>query len=263
MKKFKTGFSLAEVLIALAIVSVIATMGFSIAKRGIERSYDMYIYTGYKSLVDAIAYVNTKGINANENQSEFFSELTKVLDAKYSVNSGAKILKNKNGVEYQFRGGSSSGHYRSFDIHFIVPTSAFNESGTTQNRISFLLKYYYTPDNLNIVLPQIGQVYYPTGDVSFGIAHSISKDISTRKDLLPAYIDDGVVGRSIGGSFNPKTYYSLKEAYCKSTLQFTKEDGSKEKLPAGAFPWNCSDVSNTNSIEGTLQLENPRKLSAF
>ena len=53
-KKIKQGFSLAEVLIALAIISVIATMGFSIAKKGIADAYQGYYYSGYLGLDTAL-----------------------------------------------------------------------------------------------------------------------------------------------------------------------------------------------------------------
>ena len=53
-KKVKSGFSLAEVLIALAIISVIATMGFSIAKKGIANAYQGYYYAGYQGMDSAI-----------------------------------------------------------------------------------------------------------------------------------------------------------------------------------------------------------------
>ena len=61
MKKIKTGFSLAELLIGLVIAAIIATMGMSIAKKGIENSYDAYIYTGYKGITDAITEANANG----------------------------------------------------------------------------------------------------------------------------------------------------------------------------------------------------------
>ena len=263
MKKFKTGFSLAELLIVLAIVSVIAIMGFSMAKRGIERAYDMYIYTGYKGLIDAIAFANTKNITASNDQTEFFTELASILDAQYINNENVHTIRNKNGIEYQFRGGLPGGQYQDFVIHFIVPRSSFIEDNAVQNRIAFLLRYYFTPNNLNIILPQIGQVYYPKADGSYGIAHSVSIDLPNRKDLLPFYIDDGESGRTINGGYNSKTYYSIREAYCKSTLRFTTANGSLEKFPNGSFAWDCNGISGTNSINGSIQIENPRKISAF
>lgn len=62
MKKLKKGFSLAELLIALGIVAVIATMGFTISKQGIENAYNQYFYTGYKGIYDAITAASNDGL---------------------------------------------------------------------------------------------------------------------------------------------------------------------------------------------------------
>jgi prepilin-type N-terminal cleavage/methylation domain-containing protein len=61
MKRFKTGFSLAEVLLTLAIVSIIATIGFTMSRKGIEKAYNGYIYNGYNSLTIAIAEAKARG----------------------------------------------------------------------------------------------------------------------------------------------------------------------------------------------------------
>ena len=53
MKKFKIGFSLAEILVCVAIIAVVATLGFSITKQSVARSYDLYIYNGYVSILNA------------------------------------------------------------------------------------------------------------------------------------------------------------------------------------------------------------------
>ena len=55
MKKLtQKGFSLAEILIALAIISVISTLGFSIAKKGIEDAYQGYFFSGYNGMYTAL-----------------------------------------------------------------------------------------------------------------------------------------------------------------------------------------------------------------
>ena len=63
MKKLtQKGFSLAEILIALAIISVISTLGFSIAKKGIEDAYQGYFYTGYNGLYTALSIAKEKDV---------------------------------------------------------------------------------------------------------------------------------------------------------------------------------------------------------
>lgn len=58
MKNMKNGFSLAEVLIAVTIAAIIGTLGFTIAKKGIARAYDRYVYTGYYALDIALKDAN-------------------------------------------------------------------------------------------------------------------------------------------------------------------------------------------------------------
>lgn len=266
MKKLKKGFSLAEVLIVLAIVSVIATMGFSIAKRGIERAYEGFIYTGYDSLNDAIAYVNAKDITASEEVS-FFTEMAKVLNAEYQEVEGHHILKNKNGVEYRFDGPNITGDYTlDYTVYLTVPAPSHHIGNNVYNKSTYLLKYFFTSEDLNIILPVDGNVYAPINDNDFAINNDlnyIARDLPNRKDLLPYYIDDGIAGHVIAGTYYPKTYYSLREAYCISNLHFKDSDGNSQKLPAEVLSWDCSDIARTNSIAGTIKLENPRKLRAF
>lgn len=261
MKKLKKGFSLAEVLIVLAIVSVIATMGFSIAKRGIERAYDMFIYTGYDSLNDAIAYVNTKSITATEENS-FFIELAKVLDAEHQVVAGYHILKNKNGIEYRFDGPNITGDYTlDYTVFLTVPAPSYQFANNMFNKSTYLLRYFFTPEDLNIVLPVDDNVYTPAGAINADL--NFARGLPNRKDLLPYYIDDGIVGRVIEGTYHRKTYYSLREAYCISDLHFKDKDGNLQKLPPNTVSWNCNDIANSNSVRGTIILENPRKLRVF
>ena len=53
-KIVKNAFSIAEILISLTIVSIVASMGFSIAKKGIADAYQGYFYTGYVGLDTAL-----------------------------------------------------------------------------------------------------------------------------------------------------------------------------------------------------------------
>lgn len=269
MKNFiKKGFSLSEILIALGIVSVVAVMGFSIAKRGIDRAYDMYIYTGYKTLVDSVAYLNTKEITADNDV--FFEELAKLLDTEDEGVGGSHILVNKNGVEYHFINPMiTDGYFKSYEVYFVVPTSSFSIQGTIYNKIMFQLLYYYTPGGVNIIIPEHDRVYYLQNGESYSeITEEQAPDknamsLLNRKDLLPYYIDNGLRGRYIEGTYYPKTYYSFREAYCRSDLSFKNEITEvTQKVPSRAS-WNCNDINGVNSDPGSIILENPRKLRPF
>ena len=76
MKKNKKGFSLAEILLTLGIIAVIATLGFTATKKSIDNAYNLYIYTGYKGLTDAIFNANYKGLKIADarTDSESFLE---------------------------------------------------------------------------------------------------------------------------------------------------------------------------------------------
>ena len=81
MKKTK-GFSLAEVLIALAIVSIIATLGFTIAKKGIEDAYNLYIYTAYSSMQKVIIDANKRGDGAENNYDNFVKRIISTFSSE-------------------------------------------------------------------------------------------------------------------------------------------------------------------------------------
>ena len=249
MKKIKCGFSLAEVLIAMAIISVIATMGFTITKNSIARAYDMYIYTGYKGISDAIAdaEANDFGLKDGSISSNFKTHIINLLDAK----EDGGYIKAPNGVWYKF------GPYGSKKDTTVTPNKTY---------------YYYvmemkTPTKKKIVGNNITTkettcfAYIPEKEYKIlipfeggGKCTPTIQTLNLRMDLLPFYIDDGFVGRyapsSSGAmSYHPKTYYSASEATCRAHGSLTMPDGK---------PLNsCSGNSNTN--KGTVRIENPRK----
>ena len=83
MKKFLKGFSLAELMIVVVIISIIATMGIRISRRGVENAYNYYIYNGYKSLETAINNAVSKKGDACFNNNNSFSDdcLNEIKDA--------------------------------------------------------------------------------------------------------------------------------------------------------------------------------------
>ena len=86
MKKFKIGFSLAEILVCVAIIAVVATLGFSITKQSVARSYDLYIYNGYVSILNAFnelliqtEYSENKNTNPLTEDSNTASKFSKEI----------------------------------------------------------------------------------------------------------------------------------------------------------------------------------------
>lgn len=112
MKKLtQKGFSLAEILIALAIISVISTLGFSIAKKGIEDAYQGYFYTGYNGLYTALSIAKedyyTNPPNSDKNLSSYVKAQHFVKHVKKILNltetPGTDEATAPNGVKYTFK----------------------------------------------------------------------------------------------------------------------------------------------------------------
>ncbi|MBO5737806.1 prepilin-type N-terminal cleavage/methylation domain-containing protein [bacterium] len=116
MKRFKTGFSLAEVLLTLAIVSIIATIGFTMSRKGIEKAYNGYIYNGYNSLTIAIAEANARGfafngVNLGDPEAE------KQTDEKYGFcNAVEDVLRTRPANQTAFVGYNIANVFKQFLI---------------------------------------------------------------------------------------------------------------------------------------------------
>ena len=121
MKKDKKGFSLAEILLTLGIVAVIATLGFTATKRSIDNAYNLYIYTGYKGLTDAIFNANYKGLKIedtnNDNSKKFLNEIASTLNAEINNTE----IDAPNGVSYIFNFSATPTDPKYHTITFIVP----------------------------------------------------------------------------------------------------------------------------------------------
>ena len=249
MKKIKNGFSLAEVLIAMAIISVIATMGFTITKNSIARAYDMYIYTGYKGISDAIAdaEANDFGLKDGTISSNFKTHIINLLDAKEE----GGYIKAPNGVWYKFGTIGSltttdtppqKFYYYFLEMKTPAKKKVVGNTITTKETTCFA----YMPEReYKILVPFEG-----TGT---SCRPTIEK-LYNRMDLLPFYIDDGFVGRyapsSSGAmSYHPKVYYSSLEATCRAYGQILILNHSTPPCPSGS----------SKAQPGTVRPENPRK----
>ena len=79
-KNIKKGFTLAELLISIAIISIISTMGIVISKKGMDKAYDYYVYNSYKSISSAIGDAISNGYSYDITNVEF----TKYLQSLFS-----------------------------------------------------------------------------------------------------------------------------------------------------------------------------------
>lgn len=258
MKTNKSGFSLAEVLIALAIVSIIATMAFTISKRGIERAYQQYVYTGYTGISDAISDAKTNGLEFeydNVNESDAIEHILKIFsvdDSNVSKPGGDSIqFTAPNNIEYKIwtvgdngEDSDSASFSPYYYIEMKVPTVK-TSSGKTRETICLS---YAPKEEYGVLVPFQGN-----GDKCTTTIESIQD----RQDLLPFYIDNGKLGTRIENSTNKveytaRKYYSFKQAACK--LYGDISTISKEL--------NCTGVSTSNvePASGALRVANPRKI---
>lgn len=254
MKKYKKGFSLAEVLIAIAIISVIATLGFTAAKKSIENSYNLYIYTAYKGLVDIITDAGVNGLSLGADLDSLasqrcFEHMAEALNGEYTRVIGRHTITAPNEVSYEFveMGFPAAATFRFHRINMTVPYKKFtNNNGDIFNQLLFRLDYYYQPVEFTAIIP-------------FGVeVRGSGIDLINRRDILPFYIDDGQVGRIINGFYRQKTYYSYREAHCRTLFQGV-EFNNGDKFPNQA--WNCDGIAQAdrNSVVGSIRVENPKK----
>lgn len=206
IKYSKKGFSLSEVLIALAIVSVIATMGFSIAKKGIENAYQGYYYTGYLGMNTALYYAKKeiyeedypeKPTTTTELFKNFLQHIKYNLSLKKDDSTTCNETWNNlncqyiapNGIKYRLNHDGSAplklDTPPSFRIKMTVPSVKTDNVphndrmvGLTYNpEQEFLEPWKGTTPTSN----SLTQTNYKTGWVS----------LYDRKDLLVFHYDDG------------------------------------------------------------------------
>lgn len=281
----KRGFTLAEVIISIGIIAVVATMGFNITKNNIERAMDLYVYTGYKGISDAIADAYNSGLeppksitidssdedkeNYNEAVSNYAGHLIRVLNGENLRQPNASVparqiahFKTPNRISYLIENGNENND----DVLYInmkVPVKRRVENGTIIDTDILCFKYYIDDDTYNFIFPvdsygvnnNFLTPYCKTTLLSAKKDANTEPSIRDRKDLLPFYLDDGLVGRVTNDSsgnlvYNPITYYSFNDATCKRF-------GPEKKLDLDTLSNCVVDQSQANSI---LRPENPRSI---
>lgn len=230
MKRKKLGFSLAEVLIAVTIAAIIATMGFTIAKKGVARAYDGYIFAGYSAISDAIydavnfnngsKFTDCASLDPDVcNNTKRMLEMLSGRHVSYNAANNELDFDVPNGIHYKiYRFGARHGEsaldenvdwVQDYRILMTVP-SVKTRTGNTQ---SICMSYQIDSAYENILLP------FSDDSSSFKDPHCTRSDmipeIENRIDLLPFYIDDGRRGKTIAGVYQTKRYRPAKEAICR------------------------------------------------
>ena len=223
MKQLKKGFTLAEVLLAIAIIGVVTAMGMLITKEGATKAYNLFYYTGYKNLLNAIIESNMEGKTIRTCVNDLLGTTAELVD-------GNQVFA-RNGIIYTFENDDT--------IAMLVPIP--KKKGETD--ANYTVAFHYV-ENTNYLIPI---------DPSKRSDNCKGPDLQVRKDLLPAFIDDGIVGRNNvinRGEWKYKSprFASYKDVYC--SLNDTIE---------GVI--TCDNYTNVRTSGfGILKVANPRRV---
>lgn len=285
MKNNKKGFSLAEVLIAVTIAAIIATMGFTIARKGIERAYNLYVYTGYYALStalsdseDGLGYTIRDCVLNNNlhnvNACDFSKRFVNVLSGRHVANT-QNILSfdTPNGINYRIE---------KLEDNITPPTEAQPKPENIY-RIQMRVPYVKTRnsstktvcmvyvENLRINDSYTENLLLPyeiitNGSCSANISNiNINTNIQDRKDLLAFYFEDGKRGRVLRNElnnqdeYNARIFRSAREAMC---IKF-----SGDEIPAKLSNYlNCNGLTLSPSRESwespntIIKVTDPRRI---
>lgn len=239
MKK-KKAFSLAEVLIAAGIISVIATMGFTATKKSTEKAYDLYIYNTYKSVCDSIADANATGYvldNINNGDDLKDNDAVKhIIDLLAKPNTTPDF--NVQGY-YTFECANKVkiGINTNLVFRFEIPCARYMDSTGNTRETSVYLFYYNKDYNLLIPKKQTTQSKY---------------DLANRKDILPFFIEEESDEIDINtGEYKRyrRVYRSFKEAFCLN------KNSDRTLLKNDTFSCGISAAK-----DGFVRLGNPHHL---
>ena len=223
MKKNKLGFSLAELLIAIGIISVIAMIGFSISKQGIERAYRHYIYTGYNGISSAIINAETTDSTGSPDINlDKVWYLLNINTTNYPVGID-KQFTAPNGIKFTFIGDKTH-------LEMVVPTAktATADNGTQ----TFCFRY-----DMDKYLLYPMDSFTANGKTCNSTVKGSPNALQYRKDLLPFYI--------VKDDMTTIKYTSLQEAVC-TLYGNTFSDTS----------YGCTGSPDT----GIIKLANPKKV---
>ena len=254
MKKFKRAFTLAELLLCIGIIGIVSAMGMVITKHTTDKAYQLYYYTGYINLYNAIAEAKLQGAtNATDTMSKAMDFLK--VD---NTTSGEGVITTEcaNGITYSYNiplnvenSSTENTMYKNVFITMRVPAAKTRSNNGFQE-----VRLYYSYDS-NTLIPLAPE------------EASAAPDLQTRRDLLPAYIDDGKVGRNnvvdrTNFTYEKPIYGSFKDAFCS-----LKGTGYEEKYGSDITVISCAtdtytDIRKTvngTRVNGVLKIANPQK----
>lgn len=268
MKILKKGFTLAELLLVIAIIGIVSAMGAVITKKTTDKAYDMYYYTGYVNLANALteAEMNGKTSSISFDNFSYENDLVKYLaeiftgdENNFDRGSGSyTTVEAKNGILYQLWHPTITGGAATIVMGVPAPKTRSNTNNlVTNNRPYKLSAFYYLTANdkyKGMLIPRSEAGFFNVG---------LETNLLNRKDLLPVYIDDGLKGRmrtdlqTSDSALTKRAYYSFREAFCRMNGgNYTTNviDGSSKLLV------DCTGIALPAEPEiGVLKFADPRK----
>ena len=263
MKKFFRGFTLAELLLCVGIIGIVSAMGMTVAKKSTEKAYNLYFYTGYVNLYNAIADAVESGedaypsglctgsssstgmpTNTPTNETPLVRHIAKVLgvdEGELKRNDGSGSFTTKNGIEYVFLNQATCPGANAARIYMRVPAAKTRNNNNGQ----IGTELFYMSDIQQLV---------PTRYTNQNINRKYIS-LQERRDLLPAYIDDGRVGRNntlnrANWEYERPIYGSYKDVFCSIYGTSKKIDGAID----------CAGVTSIAAGRtGVLKVVDPRK----
>lgn len=262
MKLSKLGFTMAELLLCIAIIGIVSAMGMTITKKSTEKAYNLYFYTGYVNLYNAIADAVESGEDAYPSglctgmptstgmpnnmpthETPFVRHIAKVLgvdEGELKPNGGSGSFTTKNGIEYIFLNQATCPGANAARIYMYVPAAK-----TRNNNGRIGTELFYMSDIQQLVPTNHANQYNNNKVIS----------LQERRDLLPAYIDDGRVGRNntlnrANWEYERPIYGSYKDVFCSIYGTSKKIDGAID----------CAGVTSIAAGRtGVLKVVDPRK----
>lgn len=268
IKNNKKGFTLAELLIVIGIISIISAMGLTISKKGVERAYDYYVYNSYKSLSLAIGDAISNGcsldtlLDKNEdgiykNLKNFYEYISKAFNLtaapeddgiKYSFNTAENVRYSLNAENSDY-------------IHIVITIPDPNK----RKSLDYLFyinypEYGLVPashsdrENKLIVIDRIDLLPFTINDDTTGkIANRAQLDQDGNiTSYKPTFLEESKKFRQKYSYYN--VFCELYDSLDENVINIiTKQSGSAKKIKFGI---NCP---NGNKESGAIKLLDPKK----
>ena len=249
----KKAFTLAELLLCLGIIGVVSAMGMTIAKHGTDRAYNLFYYSGYINLYNAIA--DAKASISEPTNAQIMEHVNSLLSSDAAaeeennddedaepVAGGLVEVVTNNGIHYSYSNNLQNG----------LNGIAAADGVTNAIPITMTVPQRKTRTNNGFATVRFA---YVDADDGYLIPLTAGSDVNLqlRRDLLPAYIDDGRVGRNNVINRNNFEYQAINYANYRDAFCTVRNGTSLGTLV------NCGGYSQIFPREGILKIADPRK----